>query len=439
MNSTTSSAPEAAVQALSDRDSPLSPTAANYTLLLLTLINTLNYLDRGIFSAVLQSIKSEMRLSDTSIGLVAGFAFFLFYSILGMPIAYLADRYSRRNIIAIGLAVWSVMTSLTGLAANLWQLALTRFLMGAGEASSLAPSNALVSDLYPRQRRSFVLGILATGSTFGVSLAYLVGGWMNQHYGWRSAFFVAGLPGILLAILFLLTVREPARGMHEKAESLEKSTFAETILFLARSKAYIFVMIGFGIMGISVHAKSVWSAAFLIRVHHLNSSSAGTLIAIGQLLTLPGYLAGGALAERLGRRDERWKVWVPTLGYVLSVPATILFLLANTSGALFAGLLLSSFFGSLHFGPVLAVCMNVAKVRMRALSTATLMFFGNLIGQIIGPLGVGYLNDIMTSAFGDLAIRYSMSLGALCALIAAGFSLIGSRYVVQDTKRAAEA
>jgi len=261
---------------------------------------------------------------------------------------------------------------------------------------------------------------------------------MNQHYGWRSAFYVAGIPGILIAILFLLTVQEPPRGAYDKAKSTDRSTFAETVAYLARSKTYIFVMIGFSIMGISVHAKSVWNAAFLIRVHHLSSSGAGTLIAIAQLVTLPGYLAGGMLAERLGQIDGRWRVWVPAIGYALSAPATVMFLMSDSTATLFAGLCLSSFVGSLHFGPALAVCMNVAKVRMRAVSTAVLMFVGNIIGQIIGPLGVGYLNDVMTSRFGDLAIRYSMTLSALTALVACGITLIGSRYVVQETRHATE-
>lgn len=411
---------------------------ANYTLLLLTVINALNYFDRGIFSAVLQSIKAEMHLSDTAIGLVAGFAFVLFYSVLGVPIAYLADRYNRRNIIAIGLSIWSLMTALTGMAANVWQLAFTRFLMGAGEASSLAPSNAMVSDLYGKDKRPFVLAILATGSTVGVSLAYLVGGWVNQHYGWRAAFYVAGIPGILVALLFLFTVKEPRRGAYDRATSGNLSTFAETIRFLAGSRAYVFVLIGFSVMGISVYARSVWSAAFLIRVHHLNSSSAGLFISIGQLMSLPGYLAGGLLAERLGRRDDRWKVWVPALGCALTAPTTLLFLMANARWLAFTGLCLSSFFGALHFGPVLAICLAVAKVRMRAVSSATLMFFANIVGQIVGPLGVGYLNDIMMAAFGDLAIRYSMAVGALCTLIAGGLVWMGSRYISQDSVRASE-
>lgn len=422
---------------------PLAPSApagrAHYALFLLTVVGALNYFDRSIFSVVLESIKSEMRLSDTSIGLLGGFVFVLFYSILGLPVAYLADRYSRRNVIAIGLAFWSIMTALTGMAANVWQLALTRFLMGAGEASNVAPANSLVSDLYSKERRSFVLAVAAMGSTIGMSLAFLVGGLMNQHYGWRSAFYVGSIPGIPVAILLLLTVREPVRGAYEKAKApAQASAFRETMGFLFRSKAYVLVVIGGCMMSIALYAMIIWSAAFLIRVHHLSSEGAGAFVGISQLASLPGYLLGGFLAARLGERDERWRVWIPGLGCALYGLATILFLLPDSRSASFAGLGLASFFAALHFGPVYALCLNVAKLRMRAVSTAIFLLCVNLVGQVIGPLETGYLNDAMTSIFGNTAIRYSMLMGALCAVVAGAFIWISSRYIVQDTRRALE-
>ena len=328
------------------------------------------------------------------------------------------------------------MTSLTGMVANVFQLALTRFLMGAGEASSIAPSNAMLSDLYSKERRSFVMGVLATGGTFGTSLAFLVGGWMNLHYGWRSAFYVAGIPGLVVALLFVLTVREPSRGAQEKVSRPASGSFAETMRFLSKSKTYIYLLIGFSISGISVYASSVWSAAFVMRVHHLDSGAAGTFLAVGRLMSLPGYIAGGALAERLARIDERWRVWIAALGCALSAPTTLIFLVANSQTIAFVGLCLSSFFSSLHFGPIMATCISVARVRMRAVSAATLMFCGSLVGQIFGPLAIGYFNDRMVDAFGNLAIRYSMSLGALSTLVAGIFICAASRHVVADTWRA---
>jgi len=164
----------------------LSAARANYLLALLTLVGALSFFDRGIFSAVLQSIKLDLHISDTVIGLVAGLVFVVFYTIMGVPIAYLADRYNRRNIIVIGMTVWSILTSLTGFVSNVWQLATLRFLMGAGEASSSAPSSAMVADMYPKEKRPFVLGILWSSSTIGTALALMVGGWINQHYGWRD-------------------------------------------------------------------------------------------------------------------------------------------------------------------------------------------------------------------------------------------------------------
>jgi len=418
----------------------MSAARANYLLLLLTLVGTVNSLDRGIFGVVLQSIKAEMHVSDTVMGLVAGLPFAFFYAFMGVPIAYLADRYSRRNIIVIGMAFWSVMTCLTGFVANVWQLAVTRFLMGAGEASSVAPSNAMVADLYPKKKRPFVLGILWTGLSLGAVAALAGGGWINQQYGWRAAFIAAGVPGIILAILLILTTKEPVRGASDKVKvSLDVSTLRATIGFLAKSKAYIYVLTG-GVLGaIGLSSQGSWSVPFLIRVHHFSSAEAGGFLGLIRFTSLPGYLLGGYLATRLGQWDERWRVWVPALGCLLGAPAGILFLFSDVRWIMFTGSALMSFFGAMQPGPLAAICQTVAKIRMRAVSVAVFIFFLNFVGNI-GPVGVGYLNDRMSAAYGPEAIRYSLLwLGTLVWVGAGLFIWIAARYFVQDTERALEA
>jgi MFS family permease len=418
----------------------VSAGQARWALFLLTLVGALNYFHRTIFNVVLESIKSEMHLSDTSIGLLGGVAFVLCYSLLGVPVAYLADRFNRRNIIAIGLAFWSFMTVLTGMAINVWQLASTRFLMGAGESTGTAPSNSFVSDLYGNDRRAFVLGITSTGSGIGTALAYLIGGAMNQHYGWRSVFYVASIPGIVVAVLLLLTVREPARGAFDSVKAAaQTSSFRETLGFLFCSKTYVLVVSGGCMMSIAMYAILLWSAAFLMRIHKLSSGGAGAFVATATLPSLVGPILGGYLAGRLGRRDERWRAWIPALGCGLFAPAMACFVLSDSGAVSYAGLCVALFCVALHLAPVYALCLNVAQVRMRAVASAVFLLCANILGQTIGPLGVGYLTDKLTATMGSMAIRYSMATATSCAVAGGVLIWASARYVVQDTRRALEA
>jgi MFS family permease len=414
--------------------------AAAYLLALLTLVGAVNSLNRTIFGVVLQSIKNEMHASDTVMGLVAGLAFALFYAFMGMPIAYLSDRHNRRNIIVIGMTFWSAMTCLTGLAANIWQLAVVRFLMGAGEASSGPPSNAMVADLYPKEKRPFVLGILWAGASLGGMVALMGGGWVNQHYGWRTAFIWSGIPGFLLAGLLLLT-REPVRGASERGKvSLETSPFWGTIGFLCGSRTYMLLAVGGVVMAIGMSAQGAWAVPFMIRVHHFSSAQAGAFLGLNRLASLPGYLLGGYLATALSRWDERWRVWVPALGCLLGVPAGVLFVFSNVNWIMFVGCALMSFLGAMHFGPLMAVCQSVVKVRMRAVAVAVFIFMVNFIGQIVGPLGVGLMNDKMGHLYGTDAIRYSMLwFGTLVGFGAGVLMWMGARHLAPDTERALQA
>lgn len=409
----------------------------HYTLGILTVIYALNYLDRNVFSIVLQSIKIEMALSDTALGLVGGLAFMLFHSTLGIPIAYLADRFSRRNIIAIGLSVWSVMTALTGLVTNVWQLALCRFLMGAGEACGTAPSNSMLSDLYPKERRSLALSVLTSGSTIGVFLGLLVGGWVNQYYGWRMVFFVAGIPGILIALLFHLTVREPRRGAAEGRVSLAASTFMQDLRFLFGSRTYFYLVLGGCAAGIHLFGSMTWNPAFLQRVHDLSSGEAGTYMAFARgPIGVFGVFLGGYLTDRLSRRDERWRVLIPALAFIVSLPVDLLYLFAGPLWLSIVGLMAATLITAMQLGPMYAVLMYVARVRMRALATATFLLCSNLTGQIFGPLGIGWLNDHLADRFGDEAIRYSLLAAAVFGLIGGLLIARGAKYVAADGRRA---
>jgi len=419
----------------------ISARHGHYSLALLTLIYTLNYFDRNIFSIVLESIKAEMHLTDTQLGLLGGVAFVLFYSFMGIPIAWLADRFNRRNIIAIGLAFWSLMTVCTGLAVNVWQLAITRFLMGAGEASCLSPANSMLSDLYDKVRRPLALSIMTCGTTFGMFLGYLIGGWMDQLIGWRSLFFVGGIPGMLVALIFYLTVREPERGAAETGKvSLDVSTFRETLRFLLRSRTYVIVLAGGCLMAVHIYAALVWAPTFMLRVHDLPSGQMGTYMAFARGPTgLLGMILGGLLVKQLGQVDERWRIRVPAITCMLTAPMEAVFLLSNSLWLSLVALAVASLFSAMYVGPVFAILVGVVKVRMRAMAVAVFVALGSFIGQFIGPLWVGYMNDVTEAQFGALAIRYSLLVGPACALLAGLVIWIAARSIEADSKYALEA
>lgn len=411
---------------------------SHYTLVLLTLIYTLNYFDRNIFSIVLQSIKTDLHMTDTQLGLVGGVAFVMFYSIMGIPIAWLADRYNRRNIIAIGLAFWSLMTVCTGLVVNIWQLALARFLMGAGEASGISPAYSMLSDLYDKVRRPLAVSILICGSTFGMFLAYLIGGWLDEQFGWRSVFFVGGIPGMAVALIFYLSVREPQRGAAETgAVTLDVSSLLETLRFLLHSRTYVIVLIGGCFMAVHLYAAIVWAPTFMLRVHELSSGQMGTYMAFARgPAGLLGMILGGLLVKHLGQADERWRIRLPAIFCLLTAPMEVVFLLSNSLWLSLAGIAFASLFSAMYAGPIFAVLLDVVKVRMRAMSTAIFTVLGSFIGQIIGPLWVGVMNDVTQARFGDLAIRYSLLVGPACAFIAGLIIWSAAKSIEADSRHA---
>src|SRR3954452_15518342 len=230
-------------QAVLGATATASTNGRYYLLVLLTLIYGLNFLDRTIFNVLIEPIKKEFALSDTAMGLLAGFGFVLFYSLMGIPIARVADRLNRRNIVAIALAFWSAMTFFCGMALSVTTLALARIGVGLGESAGTPASQSMVADLFNKNERPRALGIYAIGTYLGVFLGYFVGGYVNQHYGWRMAFFTAGLPGIALAAVLWLTVSEPKRGA--MAETFTPEPIRPTLKFLVSQNTFVIVLIGF--------------------------------------------------------------------------------------------------------------------------------------------------------------------------------------------------
>jgi len=407
-----------------------------YTLAVVTIIYALSFLDRSILSIVLPLIKHDLHISDTMLGLITGFAFVLLYSGLGVPIARIADRGNRRNILALGCAAWSLMTVLTGAVTNVVQLALTRFLMGAAEAAGIAPTTALLSDRFGPRGRPLALSIMTSGSGLAALIMLPIAGFIAQHHGWRWAYFIAGAFGILMAILLRLTVPEPAR--NSTGAAADAPSFGTVWNWLRTRRSFGFMCAAGAFLAVTTYANITWTPTFLMRVHHLSPAEAAAAYGpIRGLSSILGVIGGGALAGWAARRDPRWLLMLPAIGAAISVPAELLFLLADDLPVALAGLGLASLAGAMHFGPSYAAMVAIVPPSMRATTAAIFLFCVNMVGQIVGPLAIGWLNDRWAGTYGEMAVRYSMILATFCVVVATVFMLMASRRLRDDLEAAA--
>jgi len=412
----------------------VSPAYARYGLGLLGSVYVFNFIDRQVIAILLEAIKQDLGASDSAMGFLSGFAFAVFYTFAGIPIARWADRGSRRSIIALGLAVWSTMTAASGLARSFVQLALARVGVGIGEAAGTPPAHSLISDYFSPERRATALSIYATGVYVGAMLAYLGGGYIVTHFDWRTAFLVVGLPGIPLALLVRFTIRELPRGFSEgKAAATESATFGEVVRFLSARRSFVYVLCGTSCAALSGYGVLAWGPAFLGRVHALNSIQIGKWLglSIGLGGSLGAYL-GGRVADRLGARDRRWYACLPAIVQLAAVPFAATFLLIDdTTGALCAFV---PFYvlSNMYIGPMLWMTQGLVRLRMRATASAIVLFALNLVGLGAGPFLVGLLNDLLAYRFGIEAIRYSLLIVSLTGGLSALFFALASRTLRHD-------
>jgi MFS family permease len=421
-----------------DIAAPVVSYARYYTLALLTAVYALNFLDRTIFNVLIEPIKKEFQLSDTMLGLLAGFGFVLMYSVLGMPIARLADRGNRRNIVAAGLAFWSAMTALCGMAQNVAMLAVARIGVGIGESAGTPASQSIIADLFNKDERPRALGIFAIGTYLGAFLGYFFGGWVNQYFGWRTAFICAGLPGIAIALLLRFTVAEPMRRA-DSGKKVGNEALGPTFVFLFSQKSFVLVLIGFCLAGFTNYSTAVWIPPFMARVHHLSSAEIGTYAGTFKgLFGIAGALLGGFVVAKIGRDDDRWKLWAPAIMSGLAGPVFVLCMLTPNFHVMVWTLGLFSILVGFHLGPIFAVAQTIARTSMRALAAATVLLTGTCFGLGVGPLVVGYLNDVLTTAYGAEAVRYSLMIAAVTTVCASLFFLWGAQSIRADIKRAAE-
>ena len=408
-----------------------------YTVGLLTLIYTANYVDRQIVAILLQPIKEEMLLSDTQLGLLSGLAFAIFYATLGIPIAYMADRYSRKKIIISALTLFSIMTYVCGLAQNYTQLLLARIGVGVGEAGTSPPSHAMISDMYEPSERAGPLAIFALGINIGLFIAFLGGGYIAQHYGWRAAFQLVALPGLAIAVLAIFTLRDPPRGMSDKTSDAVASAKAPSLkdvsLHMWRTKSIrqltiattLIITIGYG--GIA------WIPSYLHRIHGMSSAEIGYTLAF--IIGIGGGLGtaiGGAVADRLGKKDVRCNVWIIMITAICTMPFSIAAYLSDSAFWAIILMIPPVSVGALYFGPSLAMLHTLVRPDMRSSASAITLFINNIIGLGIGPLAIGLISDGLTPTYGDKALPYAMSLMALITLWAFVHFWFAARSLTQD-------
>ena len=383
-----------------------------YVVGLLMTVGVCSWVDRQIFSVLLQSIKLEFSFTDTQLGLLGGVAFGLFYASVGLPVAWLADRFNRRNIIAISLTLWSVMTALCAAATGFWSLFFARMGVGIGEAGGSPPAQSIVSDYFPPERRAFALGVLFMFIPLGFVTTFLVGGWVNEFFGWRTAFLVLGLPGVALAVILRLSLREPPRGHSENRTQVgpPPTLLATLRYFLSRPSLRHFPL-GGAIHGVGAWAAGVWTLPYFMRVHGMSSGEVGTWFAIiFGIAGSAGTFLGGHIADRIVRRtgDARWYAWFSSAVLLCSMPFQFFVYLWPTPTPALLMLFIPMFIMHMFLGPVTGTIQNLGGVRRRAMAAAFYLFLANLIAMTCGPLIVGVVSDHFQAQYGDDALRYGI-------------------------------
>jgi MFS family permease len=401
----------------------------NYVLFVLSLVMMLNIIDRQMLGILIDPIKLELGVSDAAMGLLTGTSFALLHVVVMIPIASWADRRSRRNLIAWGLGVWSLLTVLTGVARNFAEIFWVRLGLGVGEATGVPASHSLVADFFPIDRRATALSMLVLAGPIGQTIAYAGGGWINELWGWRAVFWVFGIPGLLLVVLVRTTIHEPERGASDGSQGQwQPLPLLDALRFLAGLRSYRHLTLAAALAAVANYSILIWSAPFWMRVFELGTAEAGTTLALATgPSTAAGVLLSGRLADQLSRRDIRWLTWIPALACVFSLPCAIGFVLAPTHALSILMLVPTTFLGAMVIPPIFAAVQSVVWPNVRSVAAAGVSLLLTAFGLGVGPPLVGLATDLGTTSHGVDAIRYAMVGSVLCFGWAAGHLLRASR------------
>ncbi len=368
-----------------------------YVLGLLTLVYTVNFVDRQLLSILQEAIKVDLGLNDEQLGRLS-LAFAVFYVVAGLPIATLADRSNRRTVITVAISAWSLMTMACGYAANFLQLSLARIGVGVGEAGCSPPAHSIISDVFPKEKRAVAFSVYSLGVNFGVFLGLVLGGVLNEVYGWRVAFVVVGAPGLLLALIVRFTIKEPTRGWADGqvVDKLAKSSVWQVVKFTASKDYLVHLSVASGLSAFGNYAVVNWAGSYFVRVHGMGTAELSLWLGVGiALFGGIGTFGTGWLCDKLGRRKVGLYMWVPAVSLLLSIPFVVVaYFSRDTQTALIAHAVLPIFTVG-YLGASLAVLHSSVPNHMRATSSAILFLVINVIGMACGPYFVGLLSNYL--------------------------------------------
>ncbi len=410
------------------------------TMWMLLVVYILNFLDRQIVNILAEPIRRDLGLSDTQLGLLTGLAFALFYAILGVPIARYADRprTNRVGLISVSLALWSGMTALCGLAQNFGQLLLARVGVGVGEAGCTPAAHSLISDAVPREKRASAIAFYGLGIPIGGLLGMVIGGQLADLLGWREAFLIVGLPGIIVAVLFWALVREPRRDMAAPAAGASApvgATFKEAWAEVRASKAFLPLTIGAATVAFLSYGKGVWATVFFIRTHGLTPGEVGLWLGlIAGVAGIIGTWLGGWLADRYGKRDPRHYLTGPALSMVLAAPLLYWGYSTDDWRLALAIIFLPTIANTLYYGPAYACAQGLVSPQARAVAASLIVFAQNLIGLGLGPLLFGMLSDGLKPVAGEDSVRWVLYGAAFLGLIPAFFFWRASKHLAAEMR-----
>lgn len=410
-----------------------------WILILLTAAYALSLLDRQIINILAESIKRDLAISDAQLGLLTGTAFGLFYATLGVPIASLADRTHRVNVLSLSLLVWSAFTGACGLASGFTHLLLARLGVGVGEAGGTPASMSLLSDYFPYDRRATALAILSMGMPLGTAIGFGFGGFLEGAVGWRNALLLASLPGIVLAIVIKLTLREPARGgadlTSDRTQAPDRASAVKTIMQLLRLPTFLRTVSGGACAVFVVYVSNAWLPPYFIRVHGMSVADVGLWIG-GSVCAggTVGVLSGGVIADRLKSRVPAAELLVPAASTFLAIAALTGLLLSHDRATALGCMAAMYIFGTVWMGPTSSIVQRVAPVRSRSLATGVQLLIGNMVSLTLGPWLVGALSDHFGRTMGVEGLRYALLCVPVIGLLGSLFYLSAVPHLARDTE-----
>ncbi|MFP6825231.1 MAG: MFS transporter [Pseudohongiellaceae bacterium] len=407
---------------------------------ILTTVYVSNFVDRQVINVLASYIIEDLAISDGQFGMLSGLAFACIYTTLGIPIARWADISNRRNVIAISVTIWSIMTAACGAAQNFSQLFLARFGVGIGEAGGSPPAHSIVSDIFPAHQRATALSVYSLGVYGGILVGTVGGAYLVQFFDWRIAFVVVGLPGIFLALLVRFVIKEPPRGMAEARKDVAPPGFFRVVGFLWERKSFRHLSFACALHAFVTYGMGNFMPLFLGRVHGMPILDVGLYYGlIAGIGGLAGTFFGGWMSDRMANNtgDKTWYVWIPFISTLLAIPfALITFLLMPTGVTAAFSYLLPVFAGGWYLAPCIASTHFLVGIRMRAMASAVLLFVLNLIGLGLGPMVTGFVSDYLTPSYGDNALRYAMSITLMVNLWCALHYYWATRTIRADFDRA---